>query len=349
MRNELKIFFIWENGYSPSEADPAGYFGSEKKFHYLIGRSSFPNYSSVMTYLDQALVFGSEGQVASSLRKILPKSAQFFGQKQVSFLDLVQLEKVARECPATSILCPAAYTQVDKAEAVGERENCFSINAQAPKVLARVCSERGIPFLWYSTDYVFDGSGTRGWKEDDQPHPLNVYGQSKWEGEKNIQQMGGRYLILRTSWVLSSTGTNFIKTMLRLGAEKEELRIVSDQRGAPTSADDLAAGSLQALARAWDIEQKTGVFPSGIYHLTNGGETSWAELAERVFARARARGYSLKIQKVIPISSDEYITAARRPKNSRLCGEKATMIFGLTLGPWDVAIDSILDQMLPKL
>lgn len=307
-----------------------------------------------MSYLGNIVVFGSQGQLATAFRKILPPSARFISQSERSFQNLAQLREFVQRIPATAMICPAAYTKVDLAER--EVDLCMTINAFAPEILAQVCRERGIPFVWYSTDYVFDGSGATPRNELDPTGPLNTYGRSKLEGEQRISAVKGDALIFRTSWVISSTGSNFVKTMLKLGSEREELRVVADQWGAPTSAADLAQSTIKALIHGHELQQRAGVFPSGIYHLTNSGVTSWYELALEIFSQTRARevdsaGVSnskcpLKIKNVIGISSEEYPTPALRPKNSRLSNLKFLNTFGFQMRPWGEGLNEILDELL---
>ncbi len=315
-----------------------------------------------MSYFENIVVFGSHGQLAMAFKDILPASARFVSQQEVSFHNLERLREFAQNVSATVMICPAAYTKVDLAES--EVELCMVINAKGPEVLAQVCRERGIPLVWYSTDYVFDGSGSAPKDEADLTGPLNTYGRSKVEGEERIMAVGGEFLIFRTSWVISSTGANFVKTMLRLGSEREELRVVSDQWGAPTSALDLARATVKALSRAQEMYRQSGVFPSGIYHLTSSGETSWFKLALEIFSQARALGQvkgtptvanagaecrvPLKIKNVLGISSEEYPTPARRPKNSRLSNLKFIQTFGFQMRTWQEGLTEILESLLGK-
>jgi dTDP-4-dehydrorhamnose reductase len=193
----------------------------------------------------------------------------------------------------------------------------------------------------YSTDYVFPGTGTRAWSEDDETAPLNVYGESKLAGEQGIAAAGGRYMVFRTSWVYDAVGKNFLRTMLRLGADRETLRVVADQHGAPTYAPQLAQGTLEALNCAESEEQ----FPSGIYHLCNGGETTWHDFAQSIFDAARSRGWNLKVQNVEAVASSAYPTPARRPMNSRLNNSKAQRVLGVQLPHWQDGLNACLDQL----
>ena len=236
-----------------------------------------------------------------------------------------------------AIINCAAYTAVDAAEAAPDE--AFAANAAAPGVLARIAAERDIPLLHVSTDYVFDGAKPGPYREDDATGPINVYGASKLAGEEAIIASGCRHAILRTAWVLSAGGKNFLNTMLRLAAEREELSVVADQHGCPTSADDIAA-ALLAMAGAL-VDRTVG---NGVWHFVNAGETTWHGLAEHIFARAAEAG--LKTPRLLPITTAQYPTPARRPANSVLATDKFARDFGDAPRGWKAAIDAILDQRL---
>ncbi len=257
-----------------------------------------------------------------------------------------------------AILNASAYTAVDKAES--EPALAYAVNAESVGILAEYCKARDIPLLHYSTDYVFNGSGNALWKEEDATAPLNIYGQSKREGEQRILASGCKHLILRTSWVYDAEGANFLNTMLRLGRERETLSIVADQHGAPTFAPHLAEASLRALfhltpslrvpakqssyplAGAWIASASPRNDAWGIYHLCHGGETTWHGFAEAIFAAARAHGEVLKVREVMPIPSEAYPTPAQRPKNSRLDCAKAKTTFGLSLPAWQEGLKACM-------
>jgi len=280
------------------------------------------------------LVLGARGQVGSAISGLL--KGKCIGWDSAT-ADLSSPESIARALEGVSpsaIINAAAYTQVDKAET--ERALAMAVNATAPGILAAWCAKRGIPFVHYSTDYVFDGSGALPRDEAASPHPLNIYGESKLAGEKAVAAAGGKYLIFRTSWVYDETGQNFLNTMLRLGAEREELRVVADQHGAPTYAGHLAAATLKAL----EIPN----FTPGIYHLCNGGETTWHGFAESIFANARQHGQSLAVKRVIPITSAEYPTPAVRPLNSRLSCLKAKELLGLAMPAWQEGLNACMEK-----
>ena len=236
----------------------------------------------------------------------------------------------------------AAYTAVDRAEA--EPELAQTVNAQSPAALAALMAERGGWLLHYSSDYVFDGSGSHARSEDDPTGPLNVYGRSKLAGEAAIRASGCRHLILRTSWVHGSRGANFARTMLRLAAERDTLTVVDDQVGAPTGADLLADISAHALRQAW---QQPSV--SGTYHAVAGGAVSWCGYARHVLARAQQAGVALKAgpDQVLAVPSSAYPTPAARPLNSRLDTRRLQQSFGLRLPDWRLGLDRLLAQWLP--
>ena len=242
------------------------------------------------------------------------------------------------------IVNAAAHTAVDKAES--ERDLAQRLNTEAPAALAEAARTAGALLVHYSTDYVFDGSGTRPWVETDTPAPLSVYGRTKLEGEQLIQQSGAKHLILRTSWVFGAHGQNFAKTMLRLAQERSELRVVSDQIGAPTSAA-LLADLTAHLVRQLQQSDHTA-FPFGLYHVTASGETSWHAYARYVLEQATIKGYELQTSpdRVMPITTDAYPTLARRPRDSRLDSSKFKHTFALELPHWEQGLNHILQQIL---
>ena len=256
------------------------------------------------------------------------------------------LGHIAKTFHPTVIVNAAAYTAVDKAQT--ETELTHAVNVESPAVLAELAKAWNATLVHYSTDYVFDGSGTQPWQESDATHPLSVYGQTKRDGEIAIAAHCPKHLIFRTSWVVGTHGTNFLKTMLRLSAERDALRVVADQIGAPTSTELLAevtVALLQAMRNAADNDTRWGV-----YHLAASGEVSWHGYAQHVIAGALLRGAKLKVtpEAVSPITTAEYPVPAPRPLNSRLNTHKLQTTFGITLPAWQVGVDAILDQLISK-
>jgi len=232
----------------------------------------------------------------------------------------------------TVVVNAAAYTAVDRAE--DDRDAAFRANAEAPGVLARWCAQAGVPLVHYSTDYVFDGQGTRPYREDDATAPLGVYGASKLAGEDAIRAAGGRHLIFRTAWVYASHSANFLRTMLRVGAERDVLRVVADQVGTPTPAALIADVTAQALQHGGGL--------SGTWHLTAKGETSWHGFAEAIFAEAVAAGVLPRAPKVEAITTAEYPTPAKRPAYSHLDVAKLEQDFGVVLPRWQDGLKRVI-------
>ena len=239
------------------------------------------------------------------------------------------------------ILNAAAYTAVDRAES--EPDLARRINAHAPAVLAREAAACGALLLHYSTDYVFHGHGQRPWAEDDPTGPLNVYGQTKLDGEQAIVQAGCRHLILRTSWVYAARGGNFARTMLRLARQQPRLTVIDDQWGAPTGAELIADVSAHAIAQLRARPDK-----AGIYHLAAAGETNWFSYAKHVLAQAQSAQAAIEyaVKDILPISSSAYPVAATRPHNSRLDTRKLRTAFDLHLPPWQAGVDRMLAEIL---
>ena len=221
------------------------------------------------------------------------------------------------------VINAAAYTAVDRAES--EPKTAELINAQAPIVMARITKQIDALLVHYSTDYVFDGTAQRPYTETDTPSPINVYGRTKREGEVGIETVGGRYLILRTSWVFSRIGKNFLNTVLRLTDERPSLSIVDDQFGSPTYADDVAAATLEVIAAVAQSNRDL----SGVYHMTAAGSTSWCGFAREIVTQAGGVGASIR-----GITSIEYPTPAARPRYSVLSNDRLSAAFGISLPPW---------------
>lgn len=258
------------------------------------------------------LITGRNGQLAQALQQRLAGLGQVhvLGREQLDLAEPERIRQVVRELSPDLLVNAAAYTAVDQAE--NEPALAFAINATAPGVLAEEAAWLGVPLLHYSTDYVFDGSKATPYTEDDAPNPLSVYGRSKLAGEQAIHAVGGAHLTLRTSWVYSLHGRNFLLTMQRLLQEKPQLRVVADQIGAPTWAGSLAASTL-ALIQRWQAGQ-AGAW--GTYHMTAQGQTSWFGFAQAIGEHLKAQGRPCA--QLLPIPSSEYPTPAQRPLNSRL-------------------------------
>jgi dTDP-4-dehydrorhamnose reductase len=249
---------------------------------------------------------------------------------------------MVRRAAPQIILNAAAYTAVDRAE--GELEAAMAVNSTAPRVLAEEALLCNALLVHYSTDYVFDGSKPGPWSETDKPNPLSVYGASKLAGEEAIQQAGGKYLIFRTSWVYGPHGRNFLLTMLRMARERDELRIVDDQFGAPTSSIELADATRAVVSGVLDGRFGHTEDWAGLYHMTCSGSTSWYGFASAIFARADSLLHA-KVPAVRPISSSGYITRAKRPRNSVLSNEKLYTRFGARLTPWETALDAVISRL----
>jgi dTDP-4-dehydrorhamnose reductase len=242
-----------------------------------------------------------------------------------------------RAAPDVVVNC-AAYTAVDQAER--EADLAFAVNARGPGHMARWCADNGRPIVHLSTDYVFSGDATRPYREDDPIGPVSVYGASKAEGERQLREAGGRHAIVRTAWVYAASGNNFVRTMLRLGAERPELGVVDDQRGCPTAADSIALAICAIVSR---LTERDGDTLAGIYHYVDGGETTWYGLAERIFARV-APGWGRR-PVIRPITTAQYPTPAKRPRYSVLDTTKVQTTFGLAVPTWQESLDGVLRDL----
>lgn len=258
--------------------------------------------------------------------------------------DLDSLAHTVRLLKPDIIVNAAAHTAVDKAES--EPALAQRLNADAPAVLAHEAAALGAWLVHYSTDYVFDGSGSQPWVESDATAPLNVYGQTKREGELAIAASGCRHLIFRTSWVYAARGGNFAKTMIRLAKERDRLTVINDQWGAPTGAELIADVTAQAIRRTTSSQLPD--IPSGIYHLAAGGETTWFDYANHVLAQVRKTSSAmlLRASTVEPVLSKAFATPARRPHNSRLCTAKLQTTFDLALPHWHQGVDRMLAESI---
>lgn len=291
-----------------------------------------------MTVPLKTLITGQHGQVSQALQQQLQGLGELIilGRSQLDLANPDQIRKHIRAHSPDLIINAAAHTAVDLAES--EPDAAFAINAIAPGILAEEAKALGIPLIHYSTDYVFDGSKPAPYTETDTPNPLGVYGQSKLDGERAILAVGGEYLILRTSWVYSNHGKNFLLTMQRLLQEKPHMRIVADQIGAPTWAGTIAA-STRALIERWQSGE-AGAW--GIYHLTAQGETSWFGFAEAIGEHLRAQGKACAELEAIPSSA--YPTPAKRPLNSRLDCSRLQQQWHVSQPQWQDALRECLAE-----
>jgi dTDP-4-dehydrorhamnose reductase len=290
------------------------------------------------------LVLGKNGQVGWELQRSLAALGDVLALDRAG-ADLSRPESlpdVVRQARPDVIVNAAAYTAVDRAES--ERALAFRVNAESVDVLARCAAECGAMLVHYSTDYVFDGSGTRPWREDDPAGPLGAYGASKLAGEQAIVGNGCHHLVLRTSWVYAARGHNFVRTMLRLASERDELRVVSDQFGAPTPTGLLADMTASAIARAAGGDASI----SGTFHVCPRGETTWHGVATAALRAAEARGVTLRCppERVVAISTSEFPTPARRPSNSRLCVDRIERTLDVVLPHWHDPLPDVVAEIV---
>ncbi|WP_011296900.1 dTDP-4-dehydrorhamnose reductase [Cupriavidus necator] len=294
------------------------------------------------------LVTGCNGQVGFELRRSLAPLGNVVALDR-SACDLANpdaLRRVVRQCRPDVIVNPAAYTAVDKAET--DAEVAFAINATAAGILAEEAKALGSLLVHYSSDYVFDGTKDGAYVETDAVNPQSVYGKSKLAGEQAIAATGVQSVVLRTCWVAGAHGGNFAKTMLRLGKERDSLRVIADQFGAPTTASLIADVTAQIVARHW-LAGDRQAFANGIYHLAAAGETTWHGYATEVLRYAKAHGVELKAdpEQIEAIPATAYPLPAPRPSNSRLDTTRLQETFGIHLPDWKQGVQFLLDQILP--
>ncbi len=288
------------------------------------------------------VLLGKNGQVGWELQRALAPLGQVFAfdSAQADFTQPDQVIEQVRRIQPDVVVNAAAYTAVDKAESDVERARL--VNASTPGALARWAAEQGALLVHYSTDYVFDGSGAEARREDSATAPLNVYGQTKLEGEQAIVASRCRHLIFRTSWVYAAKGGNFVRTMLRLAAERDQLKVIADQIGAPTGADliaDVTAHAIRQVQRQPEL--------AGLYHLVAAGCTSWWQYACFVIEWAREHGGAIRVEPdaVAAIPTSHYPTPARRPLNSQLCTDKLQTAFGLVMPDWKQGVERMLTEI----
>ena len=278
----------------------------------------------------KVLVFGKTGQVATELQRQAEVVA--LGRNEADLSDSTACARIIAHTDADVIINAAAYTAVDRAE--DEEPLAAIVNGEAPSAMAQAAAARGLPFLHISTDYVFDGTGTRPWPTSADPSPMSAYGRTKLQGENGVASTGGTYAILRTSWVFSAHGANFVKTMLRLGKERDALNIVNDQIGGPTPAADIAA-TLLTMAKAFH----SGQGKSGIYHYAGSPDVSWEGFAREIFKQAK-----ISVD-VSGIPTSDYPTPAARPLNSRLDCSALEQAFNIKRPDWRLGLNKVLQDL----
>ena len=295
------------------------------------------------------LLFGKDGQVGWELQRALAPLGELIamGEQQADFENTAHIRQLVRQTHPDVIVNAAAYTAVDKAES--DPAKAQRINADAVGLLAEEAHRLNAWIVHYSTDYVFDGEKNSPYTEEDAPRPLSMYGKTKLEGDQLIVKSKVRHLIFRTSWVYATRGNNFAKTMLRLAKEREQLKVIADQHGAPTSAEliaDVTALALYRIAVA-NPPEKSSAQISGTYNLVAGGHTTWHGYAQHVLELAQARGAQIKVgpAAVLPINTDAYPLPAARPKNSRLDTTKLCTTFNLQLPDWHYHVQRLLDEL----
>jgi len=293
------------------------------------------------------LLLGKTGQVGWELQRAMAPLGELIalGREEESGVcgDLERLDTLRQAVQSIKpdiIINAAAYTAVDQAES--EPERAERVNAEAPGVLAEEAARLGAWLVHYSTDYVFDGSGSGPWREDDAPAPLNVYGASKWRGEQSVRLTRAKHLIFRTQWVYAPRGKNFIRTMLRLASEKDDLQVINDQVGAPTGAELIADTTAHAIRAAIGHPELAGT-----YHLAASGETTWHGYALFVIETARRAGWPTKVasESIRPVDTDAFTSPARRPRNSRLDTTKLRSTFSLTMPDWRLGVERAMNEM----
>lgn len=309
------------------------------------------------------LLIGKTGQVGRELAPLLGRLGQLtaLDRQQLDLSKPDEIPRVIRGMLPSLIVNAAAYTAVDRAES--EEAAARAINAVAPGVLAEEALRLGALLVHYSTDYVFDGTKRNPYEEDDPPNPLNAYGRTKLDGERAIQQVGPAHLIFRTAWVYAPEGRNFVLTVLRLAAEREELRIVRDQTGAPTSSREIAVATAQVLSQICSAPNgaSTSSGTQGIYHMTAAGKTTWYDFAGRILEFAAGESHNLEwlraatgnrpivARRIVPIATAEFPTPARRPAFSVLANQKLNATFGVSLPHWEMQLRAIFSESVGDL
>ena len=319
--------------------------------------SNLLSFSSEPTHMSspepRILLTGVSGQVGGDLLQLLRPLGTVIAplRSDLDLADAASIHRYILQQKPDWIVNPAAYTAVDRAES--ESSLAYAINAGAPRALGEAAAELGIPVIHFSTDYVFNGSGTTPWTETDGTGPLGVYGASKLAGEEALAATGAAHLIFRTSWVYSSRGRNFLLTILRLAQQKDELRIVDDQHGAPTWSGDLARMVLYVMkemikrcdASSVAAQDAVRAF-QGVYHAANRGVATWFSFAQEFLRLAVAERPHTKVARLVPIPTSEYPTPARRPANSRLDCSRLQQVFGITMPQWQQSAAAVISEIL---
>ena len=310
-------------------------------------------YQSIRELKLKILLTGKNGQVGAELAAFLPRLGEVvsFERHELELSKPDQNRRAIREVQPNAIVNAAAHTAVDRAET--DERQARIINVDAPAVMAEEAKKIGAVLVHYSTDYVFDGSQERPYDETDPPNPINVCGQTKFAGEEAIRAVGVPHLIFRTAWVYGTRGRNFLLTILRLATEREELKIVCDQFGAPTWSREIAKGTVSALEQFTQSSKDTSSRLAGTYHMTAAGKTTWCEFAEAILERssrtcrdvawfaAATGGRPLAARCIIPITTEQYPTPARRPVYSVLSNSRLKQTFGMELPDWKTQLDSV--------
>lgn len=292
----------------------------------------------------RVLVIGGSGQLGLELQRSFAGTNPMVAVDR-EVVDLAvpdQIRAIVASVKPDVILNSAAYTAVDRAES--QPEIAAAVNARAPRILAEEAAKAGALLVHYSTDYVFDGTKQEPWTEEDAPAPLNVYGRTKLEGEEAIRQVGGRHLIFRTSWVYGPHGKNFLLTMLRLGRERDQLSVVDDQHGAPTTSLELARATREIVDGVLAGQFGAAEEWSGLYHMTCGGAATWCGFARAIFSKAGPL-LGRHLPEVKAIATSEYPTPAERPRNSVLSNARLQERFGVQLKGWEAALDEVIEMM----
>jgi len=287
------------------------------------------------------LVFGSRGQLAQELKRAEWKEGTtltFLGRADADLSAPQTLAPIVEQARPDAIVIAAAYTAVDKAES--EEALATAVNAKGPAAISAAAAAWDVPVIYVSTDYIFDGNKEGWYDEADKPSPLSAYGRSKLAGEERVRSANPRHLILRTSWVYSAHGSNFVRTMIRLAASRDAVDVVEDQFGCPTAAADLAQAISRVLPALLDPAARFGT-----YHLAGASDTTWHGFAEGVFTALAQRGMSRPQN--LAIKTSAYPTPARRPMNSRLLSAHFRDIYGVSLPPWEESLPKVLNELLP--